>query len=133
MNLTDNVLGIDFGTKFIGLAVADEIGIARPIPAIRVDGTEFDKLIDVIEDNLITKLVAGMPRNMHGLTTKESERIEQVVARLKSRLNQDIVFQDESLTSVKSKDLMQGTEYTKEEVDSLSAALILQDYLDGSS
>lgn len=127
--MDDNPLGVDLGTKYIGLAIADDIGIARPIAAIKVDGNEFDKIIDAVEDNLITKLVVGMPRNMQGEKTKESQRVEQVVEQLQSRLKQDVVLQDESVTSVQSKSLMGEEGYTKEQVDSLSAALILQDYL----
>ena len=126
------ILALDVGEKRIGVAVADpQIRIAIAFDTVAVDGTEYTQITRLIEQQQAKTLVVGYPRNQSGEPTKQTAYVEQFVAHLNAE-GVDIVFQDESLTSVKAEELLnrQRKPYRKEDIDALAASLILQDYLE---
>ena len=127
-----SLLALDVGEKRIGVALADPgIRIAVAYDTIIVDGTEYDQIAQLIADEKIGTLVVGYPRNQAGEATRQTAYVEQFIEGLALE-GVDIVFQDESLTSVKAEEILnrQGKPYRKEEIDALAASLILQDYLE---
>lgn len=126
-----NLLSLDVGTKRIGVAVADTIvPIALPFSTIEVDGTEVDRIIELIKERNIKTLVVGYPRNQSGEATAQTGFAEAFADKLKDAAT--IVFQDESLTSVIAEDRLKadGKPYGKGDIDAMAAAIILQDYLE---
>ncbi|MEO5949148.1 MAG: Holliday junction resolvase RuvX [Candidatus Saccharimonas sp.] len=120
------------GEKRIGVAVADsQIRIAIAFDTILVDGTEIAQISRLIERQCADVLVVGYPRNQSGEATKQTSFVEHFVELLDTK-GAKVVFQDESLTSVKAEELLnrQRKPYRKEDVDALAASLILQDYLE---
>jgi len=126
------ILALDVGEKRIGVALADpQIRIAIAYDTLVVDGTECVQITQLIEQQHADTLVVGYPRNQSGEATAQTAYVEQFVERLDVG-GAKIIFQDESLTSVKAEELLnrQHKPYRKEDVDALAASLILQDYLE---
>lgn len=126
-----NLLAIDVGTKRIGVAVADvTVPIAIPLMTLNVDGTELEKLAEIIKEKSVEKVIVGYPRNQSGDATDQTGVSEVFGKRVMAYAN--IVFQDESLTSVMAEERLKrsGKPYEKGDIDALAAAIILQDYLE---
>jgi len=126
------LLGLDVGAARIGIAAADAgVRIAIPQGAIDVDGNEIEEIARQVISNGITTVVIGYPRNQSGEPTAQTAYVEHFAKRL-SDLDADIVFQDESLTSVMAEQRLQarGGAYTKGDIDSEAAVIILQDYME---
>lgn len=128
-----SVLALDVGEKRIGVALADtSVRIAVAYETIPVDGTsEYARIRELIASESIDTLVVGYPRNQSGESTRQTAYVERVADVLRP-LVPELVFQDESLTSVKAEEILlrQKRPYRKEDIDALAASLILQDYLE---
>ena len=132
------LIGLDVGTKRIGVARADSsTRIAIPVGTLAVDGKELETL-KKLADKLSTKyFVIGLPRNNSGKETAQSNVSKKFAKNLEKVIpGAKICFQDESLTSVEAeKRLMEkakktGKMYQKGEVDTEAATIILQDFLE---
>ena len=126
------LLALDVGEKRIGVALADtSIGISVAFDTIEVDGSEVERILRIILDEKIDTVVVGYPRNQAGEATRQTEYVEAFTELLRD-IDATIVFQDESLTSVKAEEILnrQKKPYVKADVDALAASLILQDYLE---
>jgi putative Holliday junction resolvase len=136
MNLK-RILGIDFGERRIGLALSDPSGtIAQPLMTFdtREDGDVFKKIEDLIEEKSVEGIVLGMPKNMDGSIGEKGKVVLEFSDNLSTRLKIPIILWDERLSSVESLRLLReaGAKLHKHKkaVDKISAALILQGYLD---
>ena len=132
MSNTKKLLGLDVGSVRIGVALADmSVRIAIPHDTLTVDGTELKAIAEEVVQNDIDTIVVGYPRNQAGEVTDQTATVEAFADQLKDMAPQ-IVFQDESLTSVTAEQRLQarGEAYTKADIDAEAAAIILQDYLE---
>ncbi|MGB4957624.1 MAG: Holliday junction resolvase RuvX [Candidatus Saccharimonas sp.] len=131
--MTKGAIGaLDVGEKRIGVAIADpSIKIAIAYDTFLVDGSELEQITRFITLEEVETLVVGYPRNQQGEATAQTRFVEDFVEQLGS-LDVEIVFQDESLTSVKAEEYLrrQKKPFAKGEVDALAASFILQDYLE---
>ncbi|WP_438482303.1 Holliday junction resolvase RuvX [Oleiharenicola lentus] len=129
-------LGIDYGTKRVGLAQGDEIGVATPLPAlIDVDeSVRWQKLGELIKQRRVTDLVLGYPYNMDGTVGFKAKEVDAFAARLKSAFGLPIHMIDETLTSSEAESSIAKKDRRgirqSGVVDSRAACLILQDFLD---
>lgn len=126
-----NIVALDVGTKRIGVAVADStVPIAMPLATIEVDGTEIDAIKRVVADRGAKKVVVGYPRNQAGEATDQTAVSESVGRKVAAFA--EVVYQDESLTSIMAEDRLKaaGKPYTKGDIDAAAATIILQDYLE---
>jgi len=126
-----SILALDVGTKRIGVAAADTaVPIALPLATIDVDGSEVEKLTTLARERGVSMVVVGYPRNQSGEATDQTGLVEAFAEQLKPVMN--IVFQDESLTSVMAEDRLKasGKPYEKGDIDAMAATIILQDYLE---
>lgn len=130
-------LGIDYGTKRIGLATGDELGIATPLPAVvEADpARQLARLAEVIRQRRPQQLVIGYPFNMDGSVGFKAKEVDAFIESL-SRIAPGVPVErvDERLTS---RAASAGLSLKQERrlrasgvVDSAAAALILQDFLD---
>ena len=129
--MSNNLIALDVGEKRIGVAVADKgIKIAVPYDTIEVDGKEINTIAELMVRNKTQTLIVGYPRNQQGEATRQTEYVESFCKPLESFAN--IIFQDESLTSVEAeKRLAARTKrYSKGDIDAEAAAIILQDYIE---
>lgn len=125
-------MALDVGERRIGVALADEaIGIAVAYETIEVDGNEIANIAEIAISNQVDTIVVGYPRNQSGEPTAQTAYVEQFCLRL-ADLDAQIVYQDESLTSVEAEKILgqQKRPYAKGDIDSMAASLILQDYLE---
>ena len=138
------LLGIDFGTKRIGLSITDENNrLAFPKEIVLNDANTFQRLAEIIKKDKITEIVVGESVDFSGKLNALSARIEVFILELSERFNLPVHKQKEFLTSVearRSKDgkaeLSPSQAHSKVKqiksgrVDASAAALILQRYLD---
>lgn len=123
---------LDVGEKRIGVAVADtSVRIAVPYETIEVDGDEIAAIANIVVTENADTLVVGYPRNQSGEATAQTRYVEVFTDRLKD-IASNIVFQDESLTSVIAEQQLVAHKrsYSKGDIDARAAAIILQDYLE---
>jgi putative Holliday junction resolvase len=131
------VLGLDLGTKTIGIALSDEVGItAQPVKTLRRKGTKADieELLEFMDSNDVNTIVVGLPVNMNGTMGTRSEEVLVFVERLKGYTDLPVVMWDERLSTVAvTRVLIEGDMSRKKRkrvVDKMAAAYILQGYLD---
>lgn len=128
------LLALDVGERRIGVAAADTATkIAYPVMTIPVDGQEIEVLRQLIAEHAAAVLVVGYPRNQSGDPTAQTAAVEAFVARLVP-LGVEVVYQDESLTSVMAEQYLASHKksYTKEDIDAHAASIILTDYLEAN-
>jgi len=126
------IICLDVGEKRIGVAVADlSVRIAVPFTTIEVDGSEIKDIAELVIKEQADTLVLGYPRNQQGEATTQTEYVENFAELLKD-IDAKVVFQDESLTSVIAEQRLKSHNkpYSKGDIDSQAAAIILQDYLE---
>ena len=131
------ILGLDVGDKYIGIAVSDSLGITAQGYRTYKRGTRTDDLIvfgDVVTQCNIGFIVAGLPKDMEGQETAQARKTRNFCQFLAKRLDLDVIYLDERLTSKASdRVLIEGGVHRgdrKKHIDTLSAQLILQMYLD---
>ncbi len=134
------LLGIDFGTKRIGLAVSDPLGIiARPLETIVNDSTAIDKIIKHIKDFNIEAIVVGLPFNLKGERGQKADEVDTFIVQIKNSTHLPVFEVDERFTSssAKATQLQMGVKkkqrQDKSKIDLMAAALILQAYLDSAT
>jgi putative Holliday junction resolvase len=129
-------LGIDYGTKRVGLAHGDDIGVATPLAAL-VDAdadVRWRKLGELIRARRITDLVLGYPYNMDGTVGFKAKEVDAFAAQLRAEFALPVHLVDETLTSAEAESSIAKKDRRGVRdsglVDSRAACLILQDFLD---
>lgn len=122
-------LGIDYGTKRIGVAVSDPEGrIAFPRTTLRNQGNKYlwDQIREFLVKEKVSKVVVGLPLGFDMSQTEESQKVWEFVEELKKRIALPVEFENEILTSR----MAEKAGIQREHTDEAAAALILQAYLD---
>lgn len=126
-------LGIDYGEKKIGLAIADsETKIATPFKILNNPKDILAKISEICQEENIEKVIVGMPISLKGTLSNQTKSVLNFVNKLKNELYLDVVEQDEKLTSMYAQRLLRGTK-AKHLDDDVAAMLILQSWLDENS
>lgn len=129
-------LGIDYGTRRIGLGYGDDIGVATPLPAlVQADAEQrWVALAQVVRDRRITDLVLGYPYNMDGTAGFKAKEVDAFAEELRARFGLPVHLVDERLTSYEAEaTIAKGRRRDLRAsglVDSRAATIILQDFLD---
>ena len=131
------VLGLDHGTKRIGIAISDELKmIAQPLEYIEAEpfAPFLERLKQIIREKQVELIIVGMPRNMDGSYGPAALKVREFVAVLKDAVAIPIRTLDERLTSAQANRFLIQADVRrserKEKVDKTAAALLLQGYLD---
>ena len=131
------VLGFDYGTKQIGVAVGQVItGQARELCVLKAQNgvPDWSRVEALIKEWQPDAVVVGLPLNMDGTPSEMSERAEKFSRRLNGRFNLPAYTHDERLTTFEAKGqrLKQGQRggYREQPVDALAAALLLEGWLE---
>lgn len=131
-------LGIDLGSKTVGLAMSDSTGtIATAYKTIFFSNEDYQSTIDeikkIIEEYNIKKIVVGLPKNMNNTLGVRAVITTWYKELLESNLDIPVVLFDERLTSVISNSILIEADMSrkkrKKKVDGIAAQVILQDYL----
>ncbi|WP_447594800.1 Holliday junction resolvase RuvX [Aquipseudomonas campi] len=130
------LLGFDYGTKQIGVAVGQVItGQARELCVLKAQNgvPDWQKVERLIKEWQPDAIVVGLPLNMDGSKSEMSDRAEKFARRLNGRFNLPVHTHDERLTTFEAKGerLAQGQRggYRENPVDALAAALLLEGWL----
>ncbi len=128
------MLGVDYGTKRVGLAISDALGLtARPLSVVP-RSTAVDEVMDIVKEQEIGTIVVGLPTGLSGDEGMSASEARKLADELRSATGVEIVLVDERYTSRMAEDslLESGMKRRKrrESVDKVAAAIILQDYLD---
>ncbi|HSX41687.1 MAG TPA: Holliday junction resolvase RuvX [Candidatus Saccharimonadales bacterium] len=125
----NKVLGIDYGSKRIGLAIGDlSTRLAQPLATIGPENLILN-ILDIINSNQIGKVVIGLPRNLEGEDTAQTVIVRNFAQDLADRARVEIMLQDEAGTSAVARERL-GKNPATGDIDKIAAAIILQDYLD---
>ncbi|MCD8019629.1 MAG: Holliday junction resolvase RuvX [Clostridiales bacterium] len=133
-------MGLDYGTKTVGVAVSDPLGItAQGVETItRKSGKKlrqtFARIEALIEEYHIEKIVLGLPKNMNNTLGERAGETVEFQHMLEKRTGLPVVLWDERLTTMESERILKDggvrRERRKERIDWMAAALILQSYMD---
>jgi len=132
-------LGIDFGSKRVGLALSDRLNLIAS-PYRTLDYVSEKELIaqlkSIVYENNIEIVVLGLPINMKGEDTIQTKKVRNF-KKLLSGLGLPVIYEDERLSSISAKNSLAlqniKTGQHKGAIDRTAAAIILQQYLDKSS
>jgi len=129
-------MGLDVGSKTIGVAISDELGItAQGLKTVKRKATEDDlrELVDIISQFQIEKIVVGLPKNMDGSLGKQAEFVLAWVDDLKNKIHLPVETWDERLSTVEASRTLLKADLSRKKrkgvIDKLAAVLILQGYL----
>ena len=130
-------MALDFGSKRIGLAVTDELGLtAQGLPTLHRTNkrNDFDHLRRTIKQYGVGEIVVGLPLRMSGEEGTQSEKVKSFAEELQLRFKLPVQLFDERLTSVEANRVLDegnvGGGRRKQVVDQLAAVLILQAFLE---
>jgi putative Holliday junction resolvase len=132
------VLGLDLGTKTIGVAVSDVFGwTAQPVCVIRRGPGEMGELAALIARYGAARFLLGYPRNMNGTAGPRVRETEAFAALLRKKFSLPVLFWDERLSTVAAERALLEADLSrakrKQVIDQTAAAMILQGYLDSLS
>ena len=131
----NRALGIDYGDTRIGIALSDPLQIiTKPYITLKNNADFFVKLEGIVNEKEVKIIVVGYPYGMKGQITKQTEKVDLFIDRLKKNIDIEVIKVDERLSSKSAENLLkkQGfkTGHNKSMIDDTSAAIILQEYID---
>lgn len=129
-------LGMDLGTKTLGLATSDKLGlISSPYKTIRYEdiNTLVDDVLKIIDELHIEHLVLGYPKNMNNTLGEAIERTNKFKDLLCAKTNLELTLIDERLSTVEAENILIGSDVSrmnrKKVIDAVAASIILDTYL----
>lgn len=128
------ILGVDYGTKRVGFAVSDALGItARPLEVVpRSQAAE--RVIAFAQELDLGKIVVGLPTGLGGTEGDSARAARDLAEELNQATGLPVIFHDERFTSRMAESSLLESGMKRRErrnkVDKVAAAIILQDYLD---
>ena len=137
------IMGLDYGSKTVGVALSDELGItAQPIMTIerksenklRKTLAQIEELIDAYE---VSFVVLGYPKNMNNSEGQRVEATMEFKEHIERRTGLEVKLWDERLTTIESERILMEAgvrrEHRKYYIDKMAAAIILQSYMDANA
>ena len=134
------IMGLDFGSKTVGVAISDPLGItAQGIETITREQENklrrtLSRIEALIQEYQVTSIVLGLPKNMNNTLGERAEKTLEFKAMLERRTGLEVTMWDERLTTVSAERTLIESgvrrEHRKEYVDMIAAVYILQGYLD---
>lgn len=130
------ILALDYGSRNIGLALSDELGlVVRPLPSIPNQGRRdaLARIKCTVKEHEVESIVVGLPFNMDGSSGTAVERVQRFMEYLRRELEVPLRDVDERLSTVEATELWREMTARRQRryrtVDSLAAALILERFL----
>lgn len=133
-------LGLDYGTKTVGVAISDEAQIiAQPLVTIERKHASklrqtYAKIEAIIDEQSVDRIVLGFPKNMNNTEGERAEATRAFMDDLERRTGLPVILMDERLTTVEADRILEETGVAKsgrkEHIDKMAAAIILQSFLD---
>ena len=132
-------LGLDLGTKTLGISVSDETKtIASGLKTLRFSENNNDEILDelkeIVKEFNIEKIVLGLPKNMNNTLGERALVTMEFGEKIKKLLNIEVIMQDERLSKVSAHNYLLEANMSRKKrknvVDKMAANIILQTYLD---
>lgn len=134
------VMGLDVGSKTIGVAVSDPLGItAQGLPTIRRTNkrADFARLAEIIAEYQVCEIVVGYPLRLSGMEGTQSEKMQVFAEELRRKSGLPVHLWDERLTSSQANRILRDADLSikkrGEAVDRMAAVLILQSWMEAHS
>jgi len=135
------IMGLDFGTKRIGIALSDPLGItAQPLLVLERKNiaSDLSELESIIKDKDVGKIVLGLPMNMDGSEGRSAEDVRIFADKISEKTGLAVEYYDERLSTAQTEKMLiseadLSREKRKKVRDKLAACLVLQSYLDRCS
>lgn len=133
------IMGLDVGSKTIGVAISDPMGwTAQGIETVKINEAiedfGMDRLGELIKQYEVTEAVVGYPKNMNNSIGPRAEASERFAALLKEAYSIPVVLWDERLTTSAAEKMLISADVSrknrKKVIDKMAAVMILQGYLD---
>lgn len=131
------ILSVDYGDVRTGIAMSDVRGmLASPFCVIEESYQPklVDRIVQIVEENKIEKIVIGLPRNMDGTYGYRCDECRSLGDAINEKIDVDIFYEDERLTTVMAHNVLSDNNVRgkkrKQTVDAVSAVMILQSFLD---
>ncbi|KDN56971.1 Holliday junction resolvase RuvX [Exiguobacterium sp. AB2] len=135
------VMGLDVGSKTIGVAVSDLMGwTAQGVETVYWTEPDFDEAVrllrPIIEQYEVKEVVVGLPKNMNGTIGPRGEASEAFAATLTEATGLPTILVDERLTTMQAERMLISADVSRKKrkavIDKMAAVMILQNYLDRS-
>jgi putative pre-16S rRNA nuclease len=135
--LKPRVLGLDVGSRRIGIAISDPLGLtAQGLPTLQRQNKrlDFEQLAKIISDYQISEIVVGYPLRLSGMEGIQSEKMQLFAEELRKKFGLPVHLWDERLTSTQANRLLRETDLSIKKrgqaVDRMAAILILQNWME---
>ena len=133
----NRIMGLDVGTKRIGIALSDPLLItSQPFQTIQrtPEKSALYEIEKIIKDYNVNKVVVGLPLMMNGDFGPQAQDCKDFGEKISQKFKIDVIFIDERLTSFEAEEILkkQKAKYTKDKglVDKIAASIILKEYMD---
>ena len=131
-------LGLDLGSKTLGIAISDLTGVIATSYKIIRHNEEYNKLVDeilkIVKEEKISAIVLGLPKNMDNTIGYKGELSISFKEKLEKKIQIPIYLQDERLTTKEAESILIKNDTSRKKrkkvIDSLAATIILQSFLD---
>ena len=133
-------MGLDYGTKTVGVAVSDALGItAQGVETITRKSNKklrqtLARIEALAEEYEVSRIVLGLPKNMNNTIGPQGEKVIKFAEKIKNKYKIDLIYIDERMTTMSAERiLIEGDvrrENRKKYIDKIAATYILQSYLD---
>ena len=134
-NTNKRILGIDYGNRRVGIAISDELQLtAQPHKLLIRENDEnlISDIKEIIHSHNIEKIVIGLPVLLDGSHSSQTKKTRKFISRIRQSSDLPIEKWEERLSTIEAGKILTGTSIKKkkENIDIISAQLILQSYLD---
>ncbi|PTY80373.1 Holliday junction resolvase RuvX [Heyndrickxia sporothermodurans] len=135
-------MGLDVGSKTVGVAVSDELGwTAQGIETISIDEEKekfgFERVAEIVKLYDVQKIVVGFPKNMNNTIGPRGEASKAYAEKLKVLLNLPVIMWDERLSTMAAERVLLEADVSRKKrkkvIDKMAASMILQGYLDSQN
>lgn len=133
------IMGLDYGSKTVGVAITDPLGMtAQPLETITRKSENklrrtLARIEEIVREKNVREIVLGLPLNMDGTGGERAEKTLEFRDMLERRLKIEVRMQDERLTTVEADEILNEMDIPRNErknyIDKIAASIILRDYL----
>jgi putative Holliday junction resolvase len=131
------IMGIDYGTARIGVALSDELQmLAHPAETIEIGKTPdpLARIASLVEEKDVERILVGLPRHMNGRAGESAEKARTFAKKLRAKVKCEVRTWDERLSTVAAhrslREVGKSTRQTRGYIDQVAAQIFLQSYLD---
>ena len=133
------VLGLDLGSRTLGIAISDALGIiATGVETYRFEDDKYDlalnRVVEIVKEKKVNKIVLGYPKHMNGDIGEKAKLCEEFKVLVESATGLEVVLVDERWTTKLAESRLLEADVSRKKrkkvIDKMAAVVILQNYLD---